>query len=128
MRWFYTAIVWAAAIGVGVVGSKFYKQWISKDRTSLGAIVKKHEQAWDAALADPTGKVTPPNTNTLIQESPLGHQSVLSKKLAEVDKKKVPAYCEKQWQATLKAVGSTPRPDADPLVANVPAEFQGDLR
>jgi len=133
VRWLYTALIWAVVIAVGFVGSKFYKEWIAKDRISLGAVVKDHEKAWDAALGDPqkpdaVGAAPPPSANALIQGSPLGRQSVLRRKLSEVDLKKLPAYHEKLWQATLKAVATAPRPDADPLVANVAQEYQGDVR
>jgi outer membrane protein OmpA-like peptidoglycan-associated protein len=133
MRWLYTAFIWAVVIAVGFVGSRFYKQWIAKDRTSLADIVKKHEKAWDAAIGDPqkpdaVGDAAPPSTNDVIQASPLGQQSALRKKLSEVDLKKLPAYHEKLWQATLKAVAATPRPSADTLLANLPAEAQADAR
>jgi OmpA family len=133
MRWYHKAFVWALVIGVGAIGSKFYKEWISRDRVSLSEIVKKYERSWDAALGDPqkpdeVGAAAPPNANALIKEAPIGQQPALSKKFAAVDMKKLPAYHEKLWQATLKAIAKTPRPNAEPLIANVPADFQSDVR
>ena len=128
MRWLFTAFVWMIAIGAGVYGSQYYRQWMSDYRAG---IVKAHAKAWDDAIGDANsldlGKAPAPNTNDLVSHELLGPQHMaLHTQLTKVDQDKAAAYYKKQWKIALRDV-SKPRPDPDPLVDLALPEAKGDV-
>jgi hypothetical protein len=125
MHWYQKALVWVLVIGVGTIGSKFYKVWISQNRTSVKGLVLEYEQAWDEAIADPL-KNAPPSASARAADYPIGQQSLLRDKFTAVDQKKLPEYekrleeesvnldskFRKAWTQAYQEFDDTPTPAA----------------
>jgi outer membrane protein OmpA-like peptidoglycan-associated protein len=125
MHWYQKALVWVIVIGVGTIGSKFYRLWISQNRTSVKSLVLKYEQAWDDAIKDPL-KNPPPSAGARASDFPIGQQSLLRDRFTSVDQKQLPDYekrleeesanldskYRKAWMQAYQEFDDTPTPAA----------------